>query len=88
MTDDRVPIEMAPIWPAEADEEGIDEGVVVNWFVKEGRHVDEGATLCEIQIEKVSIDVTAPTSGTVDEIVAGEDTEIARDDVIGWIVPD
>ncbi len=87
MSDDRVPIEVASIWPAEADEEGIGEGVVVNWFVKEGRHVNEGGTLCEIQIEKVSIDVKAPTGGEIDEIAIGEDETVGRDDILGWISP-
>lgn len=88
MSGERVPIEVASIWPAEADEEGIDEGVVVNWFAREGRHVQAGETVCEIQIEKVSIDVPAPASGTVVERRLNEDDTVARDGVLGYIEPE
>lgn len=87
MSDDRVPVAVSDIWPAEADEEGIEEGVVVNWFVREGRAVNEGETLCEIQIEKVSIDVPAPVAGTLEEVAIGEDEPIRRDSVVAYIDP-
>lgn len=75
--DDHIEIDTADVWPDDADE---DEGVVTNWFTSEGSQVEEGDTLCEIQVEKVSVDVPAPASGTVHEIVCGEDDEFERGD--------
>ena len=84
MTTDRIPIEVDATWPEDTDE---DEGIVVDWFVREGRELDEGDTLCEIQVEKVSVDVLAPASGELDEIAIGEDDEFTRGDTLGWIQP-
>ena len=81
---DRVAVALEE-WPDDADSE---EGVVVNWFVREGKHVDADDSLCEVQIEKVSVDVFAPVTGTLEEIVAGEDDEFARGDTLAWIEPD
>jgi pyruvate/2-oxoglutarate dehydrogenase complex dihydrolipoamide acyltransferase (E2) component len=81
---DRVAVTLAE-WPDDVDS---NEGVVVNWFVREGGRVDADESLCEVQIEKVSLDVYAPVAGTLDEIVAGEDDEFADGDTLAWMVPD
>ena len=83
-TDDRVPV-TADEWADDADS---DEGIVANWFVREGSTIEESESICEIQIEKVSIDVLAPVSGTLSEIVKGEDDEFERGDTLAWITPD
>ncbi|QIO22147.1 lipoyl domain-containing protein [Haloarcula sp. JP-L23] len=80
---DRVEVTVAE-WPDDADS---DEGVVVNWFTREGASVTEGESLCEVQIEKVSLDVLAPVDGTLDDIVRGEDDEFARGDTLAWVSP-
>lgn len=72
-------------WESDVDET---EGVVVNWFAKEGRAVERGAAIVEIQIEKVSIDVPAPADGTLDEIVRAEDDEFTIGDTLAWIRPE
>ncbi|WP_433634227.1 lipoyl domain-containing protein [Halomicrococcus sp. NG-SE-24] len=82
---DRVEVNTEDVWPDDAE---ANEGVVVNWFVSEGGHVDAGDDLCEYQVEKVSVDVPAPASGTVDEIVLGEDDEFERGETLAWIQPD
>ncbi|WP_435156535.1 lipoyl domain-containing protein [Haladaptatus sp. DFWS20] len=82
---DRVAVSTTDVWPADAEE---DEAVVVNWFVTEGSHVDAGDDICEFQIEKVSIDVTAPVTGTLDEIVLAENDEFGAGATLAWIRPD
>ncbi|TYT62259.1 lipoyl domain-containing protein [Natrialba swarupiae] len=72
-------IDTADVWPEEIDE---DEGIVTNWFAREGSRVEDGETLCEIQIEKVSVDVPAPAAGTVHEIVCDEDDVFERGDIL------
>ncbi|MFC7027295.1 lipoyl domain-containing protein [Halomicroarcula sp. GCM10025324] len=85
MTDgsDRVAVTLEE-WPDDADSE---EGVVVNWFVREGAAVEASASLCEVQIEKVSLDVYAPVDGTLVEVVKAEDDEFVRGDTLGWLAP-
>jgi pyruvate/2-oxoglutarate dehydrogenase complex dihydrolipoamide acyltransferase (E2) component len=81
-----VAVDSGDYWPADADD--VDEAVVANWFVREGGRVDAGDTLCEIQIEKVSVDVTASESGTLAERVVPENGEFRRGDVLARIDPE
>jgi len=85
MSDDRVPLVADGAWTDDVDEE---EGIVVNWFAKEGRQVEAGESLCEIQIEKVSVDLTAPADGELVEIVRGENEEFTVGDTLAWIAPE
>lgn len=80
---DRVTVRLDD-WPEDAES---DEGVVVNWFAREGASVDEGESLCEVQVDKVSVDVHAPTAGTLAEIAKGEDDEFGQGDALAWIEP-
>ena len=82
MTDDRVAIDTGEIWPADADEE---EGYVANWFVPAGATVEAGEVLCEIQVEKVSIDVAAPVDGELVEVALPEDAEFRRGATLAYI---
>ncbi|WP_340102028.1 lipoyl domain-containing protein [Salinibaculum salinum] len=81
--EDRVAVTLSE-WPDDADS---DEGVVVNWFTREGASVEEGESLCEVQVEKVSVDVLAPADGTLVEVVCEEDDEFARGDTLAWLEP-
>ncbi|UTF54499.1 lipoyl domain-containing protein [Natronosalvus rutilus] len=78
-----VDLDSESIWPDDAED--VDEAVVATWFVREGASIAEGDTLCEIQIEKVSIDVSSPASGTLAEIRVGENEEFRRGDSLGRI---
>jgi pyruvate/2-oxoglutarate dehydrogenase complex dihydrolipoamide acyltransferase (E2) component len=86
MTGERVAVDLASAWPEDAED--VDEGVVANWFVREGARVEAGDTLCEIQIEKVSIDVHAPITGELDEVVLQENAEFTREDTLAWLRPE
>jgi pyruvate/2-oxoglutarate dehydrogenase complex dihydrolipoamide acyltransferase (E2) component len=52
------------LMPRLSDEE--EEGVLVTWFVQPGATVREGDLLAEVQVLKVSAEVVAPASGTVE----------------------
>ncbi|WP_256301170.1 lipoyl domain-containing protein [Haloarchaeobius salinus] len=82
---DRVAVTLESVWPDDAEPE--DEGVVVNWFAREGATVDAGESLCECQIEKVSFDVPAPVAGELAAIVRREDDTVTRSDTVAWIQP-
>ncbi|MFW6265457.1 MAG: biotin/lipoyl-containing protein [Halanaeroarchaeum sp.] len=82
MSGDRTAVTPDAVWPEDSDE---NEAVLVDWFVGEGAPVVEGDTLCTIQVEKVDIDVPAPTDGTLVEVSVGEDQVCAPGDTLGWI---
>ena len=82
---DRVAVTAESVWPDDAEPD--DEGVVVNWFAREGAAVDAGESLCECQIEKVSFDVPAPAAGELVEIVKREDDTLSRDETVAWLRP-
>ncbi|QLD90428.1 biotin attachment protein [Natronomonas salina] len=84
MSGDRVAVGTDDPWPEDADEE---EGFVANWFVREGATVEAGDVLCEIQVEKVSVDVLAPVDGELVEVVLGEDAEFRRGETLAYIRP-
>ena len=79
-------VDSATVWPA--DSMDVEEAVVSNWFVREGGRADEGDTICEIQIEKVSIDVPMPVTGTVVERLVDENDVFARGDPLARVSPD
>src|SRR5690625_1687951 len=45
--------------------EGMHEGEIVKWFVKEGDTVQEDDTLCEVQNDKAVVEIPSPVEGTV-----------------------
>ncbi|MFB6161351.1 MAG: lipoyl domain-containing protein [Haloferacaceae archaeon] len=84
MTD--VTIGSADVWPDDAAD--VEEGMLSNWFVPEGGRVERGETLCEIQIEKVSVDVPAPADGTLTERLVPEGDTFARGDPLARVRTD
>ncbi|MFJ8063902.1 dihydrolipoamide acetyltransferase family protein [Psychrobacillus sp. NPDC096426] len=62
--------------------EGIHEGEIVNWLVKEGEAVTEDQTIVEIQNDKSVVELTSPVSGKILEIKVPEGTVCTVNDVI------
>ena len=81
--DELVAIDSDVAWPSDAED--VEEAVVANWFASEGARVEAGETVCEIQIEKVSIDVPAPASGTLASIEVRDNGEFHRGDALGYV---
>ncbi|MFZ5964036.1 2-oxoglutarate dehydrogenase complex dihydrolipoyllysine-residue succinyltransferase [Thalassococcus sp. BH17M4-6] len=52
--------------------ESVSEATVATWFKKVGDTVTQDEMLCELETDKVSVEVPAPTAGTLSEIVANE----------------
>ncbi len=52
--------------------ESVTEGVILAWSVKVGDTVREGDTVVEISTDKVDMELPAPASGTITEILAEE----------------
>ena len=52
--------------------ESVSEATVSTWFKQVGDSVEADEMLCELETDKVSVEVPAPASGTLTEILAGE----------------
>ncbi|QGX97272.1 2-oxoglutarate dehydrogenase complex dihydrolipoyllysine-residue succinyltransferase [Roseovarius faecimaris] len=52
--------------------ESVTEATVSTWFKKVGDSVAADEMLCELETDKVSVEVPAPSAGTLTEILAGE----------------
>jgi pyruvate dehydrogenase E2 component (dihydrolipoamide acetyltransferase) len=52
--------------------EGVAEGEVVKWLVKEGEEVKENQPLVEIMTDKVNVEIPSPKKGTIQKRMAKE----------------
>ena len=52
--------------------ESVTEATVATWFKKVGDAVQQDEMLCELETDKVSVEVPAPASGVLAEILAPE----------------
>jgi len=59
-------------------------GVIIRWYRSEGDQVKDGEEICEVMIEKATLRVTAPSTGTL-RIVKKDYDEIKEGEVIGSI---
>lgn len=50
-------------------------GEIGEWFVKVGDHVTKGDELCEISSEKITNNIEAYVTGTIEEILVEEGDE-------------
>ncbi|SDY39556.1 2-oxoglutarate dehydrogenase complex dihydrolipoyllysine-residue succinyltransferase [Citreimonas salinaria] len=56
--------------------ESVSEATVSTWFKKVGDSVEADEMLCELETDKVSVEVPAPAAGTLTEIVAEEGSTV------------
>jgi 2-oxoglutarate decarboxylase len=68
--------------------ESVTEGTILAWSVKVGDAVTEGDTVVEISTDKVDMELPAPVSGTIAEILAQEGETVTVGQVIGRISAD
>ncbi|MDD7971683.1 2-oxoglutarate dehydrogenase complex dihydrolipoyllysine-residue succinyltransferase [Roseinatronobacter alkalisoli] len=57
--------------------ESVSEATVASWFKKPGDAVEQDEMLCELETDKVSVEVPAPASGVLAEILAEEGSTVA-----------
>ncbi len=65
--------------------ESVSEATVATWFKKPGDSVAQDEMLCELETDKVTVEVPAPAAGTLDEIVAGEGETVGVDALLANI---
>lgn len=65
--------------------ESISEGTITKWFVKEGDTVNQGDVLLELETDKVNIEISAESSGTVSSIAKQDGDVVQVGEAIGSI---
>ena len=65
--------------------ESVTEATVASWFKAVGDTVEQDEMLCELETDKVSVEVPAPASGTLSEITAAEGTTVEAGGKLGVI---
>ena len=71
--------------PVPALGESVTEATVATWFKQQGDAVVQDEMLCELETDKVSVEVPAPASGTLVEILAVNGTTVAAGGTLGRI---
>jgi len=70
--------------------ESVTEATLATWFKKTGDIVTQDEMICELETDKVTVEVAAPVSGLLSEIVAAEGVTVGVDALLAQIseVPD
>ena len=62
--------------------ESVTEGTILEWSVKVGDTVKDGDTVVEVSTDKVDMELPAPASGTITEILAEEGDTVTVGQVV------
>ncbi len=65
--------------------ESVSEATVATWFKKPGDVVGVDEMLCELETDKVTVEVPAPAAGTLGEIVAAEGDTVGVDALLATL---
>ncbi|UOQ86693.1 2-oxoglutarate dehydrogenase complex dihydrolipoyllysine-residue succinyltransferase [Gracilibacillus salinarum] len=65
--------------------ESITEGTIAEWLVSEGDSVEKGDPICELETDKVNVEVNADFSGVIAEFVREEGDDVEVGEVIAKI---
>jgi pyruvate dehydrogenase E2 component (dihydrolipoamide acetyltransferase) len=66
----------------------MDEGMIVRWLRKDGDQVRDGEPLCEVETDKVAMEVEAPAAGVLCGLRAQEGETVRVTSVIAYIASD
>jgi len=65
--------------------ESVTEATVATWFKKPGDAVTADEMLCELETDKVTVEVPSPASGTLGEIIVGEGETVGVDALLATL---
>ncbi|MEM9031254.1 MAG: biotin/lipoyl-containing protein, partial [Pseudomonadota bacterium] len=65
--------------------ESVTEATVATWFKKPGESVSIDEMLCELETDKVTVEVPSPVAGTLSEIVADEGATVGVDALLATV---
>ncbi len=67
---------------------GITEATIVKWLKSVGDRVEAGETIVEVETAKSTVEIEAPASGILSEILFAEDDEVEMGVAIATIKED
>lgn len=67
--------------------ESIREATVARWLKSVGDPVKVDEVLVELETDKVTVEISAPASGILTEVLAGKGSAVAVGDVLGLVTP-
>ncbi len=65
--------------------ESVTEGTLINWLKKQGEHIERGENLIDIETDKVVLELPAPQSGVLVEIVKNDGAIVTSGEIIARI---
>ena len=65
--------------------ESVTEATVAKWFKAQGEAVGADEVLCELETDKVAVEIPSPVAGTLAEIIAAEGATVEIGAVLGHI---
>ncbi|MCP5072501.1 MAG: 2-oxoglutarate dehydrogenase complex dihydrolipoyllysine-residue succinyltransferase [Rhodobacteraceae bacterium] len=65
--------------------ESVTEATIATWFKKPGEAVAVDEMLCELETDKVTVEVPSPAAGVLGEIIAAEGTTVGVDALLATI---
>lgn len=65
--------------------ESVSEATVAKWFKQQGDYVEADEMLVELETDKVTLEVNAPSAGVLSELLVGENDNVQVGTVIGKI---
>ena len=66
--------------------ESVTEATVATWFKKPGEAVNLDEMVCELETDKVTVEVPSPAAGVLSDIVAAEGTTVGVDALLANII--
>lgn len=70
-----------------SDQQEGTQSVISQWFKKAGESVKENEPLVEVSTDKVNVEIAAPASGVITEILKNDGDEITPGDILAVIDP-
>ncbi|MBF4521390.1 2-oxoglutarate dehydrogenase complex dihydrolipoyllysine-residue succinyltransferase [Acinetobacter towneri] len=67
----------APVFP-----ESVADGTIATWYKQPGEAVSRDEVICDIETDKVVLEVVAPADGTISAIIKNEGDTVLSDEVI------
>ncbi len=65
--------------------ESVSEATIATWFKKSGDQVAVDEMLCELETDKVTVEVPSPVAGTIAEIIALEGSIVSVEALLALI---
>ncbi len=62
--------------------ESVSEAIVAKWNVQEGDFIKKDQIICELETDKVTLEVTSPEDGKITKIFFGEESEVAASAIL------